>query len=407
MMSQSEDQPQTSISYGDLTSSQQRQRLIELMTVFLRLGSTAFGGPAAHIAMIDDEVVNRRKWLSRETLLDLLGVTNLIPGPNSTELVIHIGYLRGGWRGLFIAGASFILPAMVLVWTLAFFYQRYQTIPQLNGLLYGIKPALMAILVQAVWLFSQKALKNPSTRFAAVFAIVGYFLRWNEVLLLGLMGTGVMLAKNIHLRTPQMKALILPLMGGTTGLPSVLGLFPFPHAVYWVDVFWIFLKIGSVLYGSGYVLLAFLQRELVEQRGWLTSQQMLDAVAIGQFTPGPVLTTATFIGYLLAGHPGAVAATTGIFLPAFILVWLVSPWVPKLRQSPWTSGFLDGLNAASLGLMVSVTITLSQSALVDFLTIGLAVISAIAILKFGINSAWLIIFGGLMGVGWGYLTNLL
>ncbi|MFM7545192.1 MAG: chromate efflux transporter, partial [Synechococcales cyanobacterium] len=277
----------------------------------------------------------------------------------------------------------------------------------LNGLLYGIKPALMAILVQAVWLFSQKALKDPSTRFAAVFAIVGYFLKWNEVLLLGLTGTGVMLGKNIHLRTPQMKTLILPLMGGTTSLPSVLGLFPFPHAVHWVDVFWIFLKIGSVLYGSGYVLLAFLQRELVEQRGWLTSQQMLDAVAIGQFTPGPVLTTATFIGYLLAGHPGAVAATTGIFLPAFILVWLVSPWVPKLRQSPWTSGFLDGLNAASLGLMVSVTITLSQSALVDFLTIGLAVISAIAILKFGINSAWLIIFGGLMGVGWGYLTNLL
>nr|WP_242033586.1 chromate efflux transporter [Phormidium sp. FACHB-592] len=377
-----------------MSASQQHQRLTELATVFLRLGTIAFGGPAAHIAMMDEVVVKQRQWVSREKLLDLLGVTNLLPGPSSTELAIHIGYERAGWRGLFIAGSCFILPAMLIVWGLAALYVRYQAVPQLQWLLYGIKPVMIAIVLQALWNLGQKAAKDVPTILAGLAAVAGYFAGLNEVLLLLLLGLAVMLAK-WQRHSTTIGAFLLPFSGvlsqtgGTTIATASVG---------WVSVFLFFLKIGCVLYGSGYVLLAFLQQDLVERNQWLTSQQLLDAVAIGQLTPGPIFTTATFIGYLLAGNAGAIASTLGIFLPAFLLVWLVNPFVPKLRQSRWASGFLDGVNAASLGLMAGVAYTLGQTTLTDGLTVVLAMLSAIAVFRFRVNSAWLVLAGGAIGL---------
>lgn len=390
------------VSYKDLDPPQKRQRLQELATVFLKLGAIAFGGPAAHIAMMDNEVVNQRRWMSREKLLDLLGVTALIPGPNSTELAIHIGYERAGWRGLFVAGTCFILPAMTIVWLLAVLYAQYQTLPQMAWLLYGIKPVIIAVVLQALWLLGKKAAKDTPTIIAGLVAIAAYFPGFSEILALLLLGIAVMLVKNWPRRAIS-GLWLLPFSGTVSSqLPRSLlaqTLAPTtPPSVGWFNVFLFFLKIGSVLYGSGYVLLAFLQRDLVERNQWLTSQQLLDAVAIGQLTPGPVFTTATFIGYLLAGNAGAIAATIGIFLPAFVLVWIVNPWVPRLRQSPWVSGFLDGVNAASLGLMAAVTFTLARTALVDWLTIVLAVLGAIALFRFRVNSAWLVLGGGAIGL---------
>jgi chromate transporter len=382
-------EPQNTVSYTSLTPQQQRQRLTELATVFLRLGTLAFGGPAAHVAMMEQEIVSRRHWMSREQLLDLLGITNLIPGPNSTELAIHIGYERAGWRGLAIAGIAFILPAMLIVWILAAIYTQYQMVPQVEWLLYGIKPVIIAIVVQALWKLGRKAVKNVPTGMASLGAIVAYFLGLNEVMVLLFFGVAIMLTRWQSSRFSG--ALLLPLVS-LAQAPAAIA------PVGWSQVFWLFLKIGSVLYGGGYVLLAFLQRDLVERNQWLTSQQLLDAVAIGQLTPGPLFTTATFIGYLVAGNGGAIAATVGIFLPAFLLVWIVNPWVPKLRQSEKFSGFLDGVNAAALGLMAGVTFTLGRSALVDGLSIVLAILGAIGVFCFQINSAWLVLGGGAIGL---------
>jgi chromate transporter len=389
----------TPTAYRDLAPDQQRQRLQQLAVVFFRLGAIAFGGPAAHIAMMDDEVVKRRQWMSHEKLLDLLGVTSLIPGPNSTELAIHIGYEYGGWRGLLVAGGCFILPAMTLVWILAALYVRYQSLPQMAWLLYGIKPVIIAIVLQALWKLGRKAVKGWATGLAGAIVIGAFFAGVNEILLLLLGGLAVTLVKNWQrLRHRATGLWLLPFPGvgllaqTPTNLSSSLATDP-----NWTQVFLFFLKVGAVLYGSGYVLLAFLQRDLVERFQWLTSQQLLDAVAIGQLTPGPVFTTATFVGYLLAGSPGAIAGTIGIFLPAFALVGIINPWVPKLRQSPWSAGFLDGVNAASLGLMAVVTYTLGRAAVVDWPTVVLAILSAIAVFRFKINSAWIVLAGGLLG----------
>ncbi len=395
-------QEEAVISYKLLNPQQQRERLQELALVFLRLGTIAFGGPAAHIAMMDQELVSRRRWLSQEKFLDLMGVTSLIPGPNSTELAIHIGYERAGWRGLVIAGSCFILPAMLMVWAIAAVYVQYQTLPQMEWLLYGIKPVIVTIILQAVISLGKKAAKNIPTMIAGVLAIAGYLAGVNEILMLISLGVSVMLVHNLQTRGSSNNGLfllpgaeILAQVGSAAG--SVNQGNPI-NPVSWSSVFWIFLKIGSVLYGSGYVLLAFMQRELVEQNHWLTSQQLLDAVAIGQITPGPVFTTATFVGYLLAGHQGAIAGTVGIFLPAFILILIVNPWVSKLRQSHWLSGFLDGVNVVSLGLMIGVLYTLSRSAVVDWQTMVIALGSAIAVFKFKINSAWLVLGGGAIGL---------
>lgn len=291
-----------------------------------------------------------------------------------------------------IAGSCFIIPAVSIVWILAALYVRYQTFPQLEWLLYGIKPVIIAIVLQALWKLGKKAAKDIPTTIAGVAAIAAYFAGLNEILLLLLLGIAVMLVKNWQSRGTT-GAFLLPFSGV---LAQVGGATAAATSISWVGVFLFFLKIGSVLYGSGYVLLAFLQRDLVERNQWLTSQQLLDAVAVGQFTPGPVFTTATFVGYLLAGHAGAIAGTIGIFLPAFLLVWIVNPWIPKLRQSPWVGSLLDGVNAASLGLMAAVTYTLGRAALVDRLTILLALLSTIIIFRFKINSAWLVLAGGVV-----------
>lgn len=400
--------PLDNAPYKTLSPPDQRQRLVDLATVFFRLGTIAFGGPAAHVAMMDDEVVKRRRWLSRETLLDLMGVTSLLPGPNSTELAIHIGYERAGWAGLFIAGGTFILPAMTLVWILAVVYVQYQTVPQVEWLLYGIKPVIMAVVLNALFKLGKKALKDTPTKVAGGVAIAAYLAGLHEIAILLVIGLAVMLFKNWQRQYPKPPEstglFFLPLSGGFaqlgTGTAAATATTAVATSISIGSVFLFFLKIGSVLYGSGYVLLAFLQRDLVERFQWLTSQELLDAVAVGQLTPGPVFTTATFVGYVIAGHGGAIAATIGIFLPAFLLVGLVNPWVSKLRQSPWASGFLDGVNAASLGLMAGVTFTLARAAIVDGVTIGVAVLSAIAVFRFKVNPAWLVLAGGAIGWIW-------
>lgn len=379
-----------------LTPQQQQQRLKALATVFFKLGLIAFGGPAAHIALMDDEIVVRRRWITREKLLDLFGVTNLIPGPNSTELAIHIGYEYGGWSGLFVAGFCFILPAMTMVWILAAIYDQYQTLPQLESILYGIKPVIIAIVIQALLKLGKKAAKDFPTRLTGVAVIVAFLLGINQILLLFLAGLGVMLFKQLKHRWGRLSSVsLLPVSELLAQGNSVAVT---PHSPHWMSVFLFFLKVGAVLYGSGYVLLAFLQRDLVEHWQWLTSQELLDAVAVGQLTPGPIFTTATFVGYLVAGNMGAIAATVGIFLPAFLLVGLINPWVVKLRQSIFASHFLDGVNAASLGLMAVVTYTLAEAALIDLLTIILMLLSLLAVFRFKINSAWLVIAGGVMGL---------
>lgn len=370
-------------------------RLKELAAVFLKLGTIAFGGPAAHIAMMDDEVVKRRRWLDKETFLDLLGATNLIPGPNSTELAIHLGLHRAGFAGLMIAGSAFILPAVLIVMALAFLYVRYGSLPEVTWLMYGIKPVIIAIVLKALWGLSRSAVKNVATGVAGGVVVALSLIGWNEIALLFPAGLAVMLVRNkgkFHGR--GVATFLLPLhgMAGTVQLGAGADVAALSR------VFFFFLKVGSVLYGSGYVLLAFLRADLVERWGWLTSQQLLDAVAVGQFTPGPVFTTATFIGYVIGGVPGAILATIGIFLPSFVFVALTNPWIPKLRESSWASGFLDGVNVASLALVAVVTWQLGFAAVVDGVTAALVAISALLVFRTNVNSAWVVIGGGVVGL---------
>ena len=369
-------------------------RLSELARLFLRLGVTAFGGPAAHISMMRDEVVARRKWLADQHFLDLLGATNLIPGPNSTEMAIHIGYVRAGWRGLIVAGACFILPAMLIVTGLAWAYTQFGTTPRATALLYGVQPVVIAIIAQALWGLGRQAIKGPLTALVGLVVAALYFANVDPIALLIAGGLTVMFVANARrLRSGRAATLIAPLSG--LGLP-VLVTSPVPFDM--ATLFFTFLKIGSVLYGSGYVLLAFLRAEFVEQLCWLTDQQLLDDVAIGQVTPGPVFTTATFIGYVLGGVPGVLVATVGIFLPSFVFVAISNPFIPRLRQSPWAGGLLDGVNVASLGLMAAVTVQLAQTAFVDILSVTLGVVALILLLRFKINSTWLVVGGALAGL---------
>ncbi len=341
-------------------------KLAEVARLFLRLGVTAFGGPAAHIAMMHDETVKRRKWLSDQEFLDLVGATNLIPGPNSTEMAIHIGFLRAGWPGLIVGGCCFIVPAMLIVLLLAWVYVRFGTLPQAGWLLYGVKPVVIAIIVQALWSLGSKAIKGPTLAIVAILVIVLYFLGINEIVLLVAGGLAVTLISNYRRFTGRTMGVLLLPLGSIGGLSATAASHSLPV------LFLTFLKIGSVLYGSGYVLLAFLRSDFVLRLGWLTDQQLLDAVAIGQVTPGPVFTTATFIGYLIGGTPGALLATLGIFLPSFIFVAISNPLIPRIRNSPWISSLLDGVNAASLGLMAAVTWQLGRASLIDPVTILIA-----------------------------------
>ncbi len=368
------------------------QNLTEIAKLFFRLGITAFGGPAAHISMMHDETVKRRKWLTDQEFLDLIGATNLIPGPNSTELAIHIGFLRGGWKGLITAGFCFIVPAMAIVLLLSWAYVRFGTMPQTQGLIYGIKPVVIAVILQALFNLGKKAIKGPLTISVGIVLLALYFTGINEIILLFAGGLTVMIASNYKkINTHNLGLMLLPL-GTISAAPQAVTAFSFP------TLFFTFLKIGSVLYGSGYVLLAFLHGDLVEKFGWMTDRQLVDAVAIGQVTPGPVFTTATFIGYVVGGWTGALLATIGIFLPSFIFVALSSPVIPRMRKSIWFGSLLDGVNAASLSLMAAVTWTLSKNSLTDPLTIIVAIISLVLLIRYKINTTWLILGGAAIGL---------
>jgi chromate transporter len=371
----------------------ERSALGELAGLFLKLGATAFGGPAAHIAMMEDEVVRRRRWLSREEFLDLLGATNLIPGPNSTEMAIHVGHRRAGWRGLVVAGLCFVLPATAIVWALAWAYVRFGRLPEAAGLLYGVKPVIIAVVLQALWSLGRSAIKTRGLAVAALASAALSAAGVNELALLFGAGAVVALGRRLLPRPGTAAALFLPPLP-SLGLAALATVQPFQLST----LFLVFLKIGAVLFGSGYVLLAFLRSEFVVRLGWLTEAQLLDAVAVGQFTPGPVFTTATFVGYVLHGHVGAAAATVGIFLPAFFFVAVSGPLVPRLRRSPTAGAFLDGVNVASLALMAVVTWQLGWSAVRDLPTSVLAVGSAVLLLRYRLNSRWLVLGGGGTGI---------
>jgi len=387
------------LAIDDMPITNRNDALREVVRLFLRLGFTAFGGPAAHIAMMHDEVVVRRGWMAEQHFLDLVGATNLIPGPNSTEMAIHIGYERAGWRGLIAAGVCFIMPAVLIVLALAWAYVEYGNTPQGDALMYGIKPVIIAIVVQALSRLVPTALKGPLLATIGVSALALYLLGVNELLVL-FGGALLVVAIQAVRRFPSTVAMLLPLAGLESGLRQA----GTNNPVSLDRLFLIFLKVGALLYGSGYVLLAFLRNDLVVNYGWLTDQQLLDAVAIGQFTPGPVFTTATFIGYVLAGIPGAIVATLGIFLPSFFFVALLARIVPYIRKSPWTAAFLDGVNVAALGLMAGVTWQLGRAALIDIPTILLALAAGVLLFRFKLNSAWLVLVGGSVGLAIGYFA---
>ena len=363
----------------------------EIGWLFLKLGVTSFGGPAVHISMMEDEVVTRRRWMSREEFVDLVGATNMIPGPNSTEMAIHIGHARAGWPGLLVAGTCFILPATLIVTALAWAYVRFGRLPETAGILYGVKPAVIAIVVQALWRLGPAAVKTWMLAAVATAAAAASAAGMDEIAILA--GAALLMAVVRGARLRGGGALMaLPLLqagSAAAGAAAAVGLWP---------VFAFFAKIGAVLFGSGYVLVAFLHGGLVLERGWLTEAQLLDAVAIGQVTPGPLSTTATFIGYLLAGTRGAAAATLGIFLPAFVFVALSAPLVPRIRRSAVAGAVLDGVNAASLALMAVVTVRLASTAVVDIATTVLALVSIICILALRVHSGWVVMGAAVVGM---------
>ncbi len=362
--------------------------LWEIARLFLKLGTTAFGGPAAHIAMLRQEVVERRGWISESEFLDHLGASNLIPGPTSTELVIYIGRRRGGWPGLLVAGTCFICPAAVMVGVIAWAYVRFGKLPAVSGLLYGVKPVVIAVILQALWKLGQTALKSV---WLAIVGVAALGLSVFGVSPLVVLAVGGLLAVVVSMDAARGKIALGLLFqtSASSGGASAVGLWP---------ILLVFMKIGAMVFGSGYVLLAFLRADLVQRLGWLNEKQLLDAVAMGQVTPGPVFTTATFLGYLLHGTSGAVAATVGIFLPAFVLVAISAPLIPKIRASRIASAALDGINVASLALMAVVTWQLGRAALIDWFTVALAVLSGASLFRFPrLNSAWLVLGAGVVG----------
>lgn len=375
--------------YKLLSSEEKKQRIKEIFKVFIKLGTVAFGGPAAHVSMMEEEIVNKRKWLSREKFMDLYGATNLIPGPNSTELAIQLSYEHGGLLGLFVGGMSFILPAMLIVLSLAYTYTIYGSLPELTGILAGIKPVIISIVLLALYRLGKNLLKDKLNVLIFVFAFILTFLGLGEISVLIITAFILFVYKKYRNKVFSFNPL------GTLLLFS-MGVKEFEKMGNF-KIFSIFLKIGSVLYGSGYVLLAFLESEFVHKYSIITSSQLIDAVAVGQFTPGPVFTTATFIGYIINGFSGAIAATIGIFLPSFLLVWLLNPLIPKMRNSKNFSVLLDGVNLASLALMASVLIKLGKSSINNFYTLIIFIISFAVLQKTKINSAFLILIGGVIG----------
>ena len=404
---QQQDQASGETISTDASPLSQAARLKEVVALFLRLGFTAFGGPAAHIAMMREEVVRRRKWMSDERFIDLIGIANLIPGPSSTELAIYLGYLRAGWPGLLIAGVCFIAPAMLIVLALAWVYVAYGSLPQVGWLFYGIQPVVVAIITQAIWNLGRTVFKGVLPIVVAILVLALYLLGVNILILLfgGAALYGIL--RWLQDRWSGKQATMsfsLPLVwehlrDAWQARLSMLGAVSAAAAPFsLLLLFLTFLKLGAVVYGSGYTLLAFLRTDFVQNLHWLTDKQLLDAVSVGQFTPGPVFTTATFIGYVLGGMPGALLATLGIFLPSFVFIALIHPVASRLRSARWTAVLLDGVNATALALMTGVLFQLGQHALSDVLTWAIALITLLILLRFKINSVWLILAGAAIGL---------
>jgi len=368
----------------------------QVTKLFLKLGFTAFGGPAAHIAMMQDEVVNKRKWLTEQHFLDLIGATNLIPGPNSTEMAMHIGNERAGWKGLIVAGMCFILPAVFITGIFAFLYKQYGQLPEVQPFIYGIKPAIIAVILAAVFPLAIKSLKTIELAIIGIVVLILSLLNQNEIYLMfgaGFLAMFLAYVRNNRLNNLQSFLPITLLQITNTTIFSATN----------ANLFWIFLKIGAILYGSGYVLFAFLDTELVAT-GLLTRQQLIDAIAVGQFTPGPVFSSVTFIGYQINGLTGAIFSTIAIFLPSFVFVALLNPIVKKMRNSKLFSAFLNAVNVASVAIIVSVCFAMGKDTITDWRTILIAVISIV--LTFGyrkINSAFIILGGSMAG----YLLTLI
>jgi chromate transporter len=377
--------------------TEKKGKLTEVAKVFFKLGCFAFGGPAAHIAMMEDEVVTKKKWMSKDHFLDLMGATNLIPGPNSTEMTMHCGHERAGFLGLFVAGICFIFPAILITGTFAFVYVEYGHLPEVAPFFVGIKPAVLAVILGAVIKLGKKALRNWELGVLGAMVITAALIGLNEIV--ALLGAGILgmiyfsfkNAATVGRKDSHSKKSFLPflLVGGSAPLAA--------SSITTAGVFWSFLKVGSILYGSGYVLFAYLDVELVDA-GWLTRQQLLDAIAVGQFTPGPVLSTATFIGYQLDGFGGAIAASVGIFLPSFLLVLLLNPLVPMMRKSSILRNFLDAVNVGAVGIMAAVLVVMTLDVVVDWRSIVIAAISLFV--TFGIkksNAMWTILGGAALG----------
>lgn len=375
-----------------------KQKLKEVALVFFKLGLFAFGGPAAHIAMMEDEVVTRRKWMTREHYLDLIGGTNLIPGPNSTEMTMHCGHERAGKKGLFVAGISFIFPAVFITGILAYLYVNYGTLPQVTPFIKGIQPAVLAIIASAIFKLGKKAIKNRELIVLGLFVLIISVLGVHEVLALllgGVLGTIYFFIKSKLNTTHTYSTAPFLLAFFSSKMAANIGTF---------KVFITFLKVGSILYGSGYVLFAYLDAELVTT-DLLTQTELLDAIGIGQFTPGPVLSTATFIGYQLQGFWGAIAATAGIFLPSFLFVWMLNPLIPKMRSSKILSYFLDSVNVAAVAVMIAVLYTMSRETLINWQAIVITLISAILVFKFKkVSVIWVIIIGAVLGYLLSFIT---
>lgn len=382
------------IAPTDSHAAGQPVSLAELALVFLKLGTIAFGGPAAHIAMMRDEFVRKRRWITETEFLDRLAAASLIPGPSSTELAIFIGHSKRGWTGLLVAGCCFIVPAAILVTLIAAVYVHFGALPQVAGILYGIKPAVIAIILQALWGLGRTAVKTKFLAAIGAVSVVLSVLGIYPVAVLAIAGIASGAALWLQ-RTDSPTLLAIPGSAKISALIAATTIAAAPVSL--IRLFLSFLKIGSVVFGSGYVLLAFLRAEFIDRLHWLTEKQLIDAVAVGQFTPGPVFTTATFIGYLVAGVCGAAIATLGIFLPGFILVACSGPIIPKLRQSPLVSSILDGVVVASLALMAVVAWQLGRAAVVDRLTAGILIVSVVLLLRLRLNSAWVIAGAGLIG----------
>lgn len=365
-------------------------RVREAAAAFLRLGFVAFGGPAAHIAMMEHEFVRRRQWLQRDRFLDMVGAVSLLPGPSSTELAIYLGQMRSGIAGLIAAGASFILPAAMLTAALAWAYVRYGNLPQVAGILFGVKPVVVALIAQAVWSLARSALKSRELAFLAAVVVILAAFGVSAIPLL--LGTGVAWIAAQRAAQPRIAALVISRAAAPAAVASTAA------GITTTSVLLYFLKIGALLVGSGYVLLAVLRDDLVVRLHWLTEAQLLDAIAVSQATPGPFFTVATFVGYVLGGWKGAALATLGMFLPAFVYVAVTARFLPRLRQYPAGSAFLDGVNAAAVALMAFVGFQFARATLINIPAVAIGAVSALLLLRYGVNSAWLVLLGAAAGI---------